>query len=155
MLLDRPIPFRSDAVVGSGSDAGAVAKRVEALASERALADHPAHGRRRVGAFAPHPLKLLLSPLNQNENQPGPVGPLHVARTLSLARNLPLRTYGPTWQTTVGPDSRAIIVPTNTAGPPAPTTFHVPLAVIGKGGSTLLPTNEPLAATSRCNPKCR
>ena len=41
------------------------------------------------------PLKLLLSPLNQNENQPEPLGLVLVARTLSLARNLPLSKIGP------------------------------------------------------------
>src|SRR5579871_2906239 len=90
------------------------------------------------------PLKLLLSPLNQNENHPEPCGPVHFARTLSVARNRPLRRIGPAWQTTAAPDCVHFIVPTNIVGPPAPVMFQVPFAVIGDGGSTLLPTNEPL-----------
>src|ERR1700730_15567045 len=92
------------------------------------------------------PLKLLLSPLNQNENQPEPWGPVQVARTLSFVRNLPLIRISPAWHTTDGPDSVHRIFPMNPVGPPAPVTFHVPAAVIGDGGSTLFPTNDPLAA---------
>jgi hypothetical protein len=91
------------------------------------------------------PLKLLLSPLNQKEDHPECVPSLQVARTLSLARNFPFRTIAPVWQTTDGPDCVQPIFPRKALGPPAPTTFHVPAAVIGDGGRTLLPTNERFA----------
>src|ERR1700722_6840157 len=89
------------------------------------------------------PLKLLLSPLNQNENHPDLPAAAQVARTLSFVRNLPLSVGPAEWQTTGGPDCVHFIVPTNLVGPPAPVTAPVPAAVIGAGGRTLLPTNEP------------
>src|SRR5579883_961030 len=92
------------------------------------------------------PLKLLPSALNQNENQPEPVGPAHVARTLSFVRNLPLIANEPVWQTTAAFVSEHFISPTNAVGPPAPITFQVPAAVIGDGGRISLPTNDPFAA---------
>ena len=91
------------------------------------------------------PLKLLLSPLNQNENQPD-LGPLlQLALTLSEVVNLHWIMTLPTLQTAVGPDCVQTIFPTIALLPPAPTTFHVPAAVIGDGGKYLLPTKLPLA----------
>jgi len=90
--------------------------------------------------------------LNQNENQPELLGPVQVARTLSFVLNFPLMMIPPAWQTTDGPDSVHFIVPTKPVGPPAPVTFHVPAAVIGDGGSTLFPTNDPFAARPAAAP---
>src|SRR5271155_4517926 len=97
-----------------------------------------------VSAPIPHtPLKLLLSSLNQNENQPDFTPLLQVARTLSFERNFPLMTIPLAWHTTDGPDCLHDIDPAKVFGPPAPATCQGPAAVPGDGGSTLFPTNVP------------
>src|SRR5579862_9567531 len=97
---------------------------------------------RPVGAPVPSlflhhtPLKLLLSPLNQNEKTPAAPPMLNVARTLrgSLGVTFPLSVTPPERQTTPAPDCLQIILPMKALEPPAPVTFHVPAADSGEGG---------------------